>query len=369
MKLKERATAAPSAAQREIRKRYLGATFVTCVVLALIAGTIHVLQLGANRMNEMRDLAGIDVENEKEHIRAAGEDLYRNVAHEKRLTHTLTYTMEEAAGLLGVNEWKSLAEMVEVPAGEFLMGTDYLKADAQNKPQHKVYLDAFKIDKHEVTNAEYARFVAETNHRPPLNWSKGKFDAGYEMHPVTMVTWFDARDYCAWEGKRLPTEAEWEKAARGTDGRRWPWGDRMDVKRLNTYYSVGSTTPVGSYPLGASPYGALDMAGNVAEWVDSELVPYKGSTAPEEVFKAKIPVVPKDEKEKQMSVVDFVETDLRYKVMRGGSWKSDPFSTSTYHRNSQWPQLTTDFYGFRCAQDIAPETTKSEKTQDGASNG
>ncbi len=369
MEFKERTATALSEEQREIRKRYLGATFVTCVVLSLIGGTIHVLQLGANRMNEMRELASIDLDKEADHIRAAGEDLYRAMAHEQRTSHTLTYTIEEAASLLGLNEWKELAEMVLIPAGEFQMGTDYLKADAQNKPQHTVYLDAFKIDKFEVTNAEYARFVAATGHRPPLNWSDGKFAPGMERHPVTMVTWFDARDFCAWENKRLPTEAEWEKAARGTDGRRWPWGERMDVKRLNTYYSVGTTTPVGSYPLGASPYGVMDMAGNVSEWVDSELLPYKGSTAPEEIFRARIPVLPESKEEQRMSVADFVETDLRYKVMRGGSWKSDPFSTATYHRKSQWPQLTTDFYGFRCAQDIDPASAAAPKQQDGDTNG
>ncbi len=337
--------------QIAIRKRYIGATFVTCVVLALVGGTIHVLELGASRMQQMRDLAGFDLQDEDKRIRAAGEDLFRNEFHERGVTHTVTYTVEEAEGLLPVNEWKRLESMAKIPAGEFVMGTDNLKTDAQNRPAHKVNLPAYEIDVYPVTNAQYARFVAETGHRVPLNWAKGRFNPELAMHPVTMISWFDARDYCEWAGKRLPTEAEWEKAARGTDGRRWPWGNVMDVQKLNTYYSVGSTTPVNAFPEGVSPYGVYDMAGNVQEWVADNFEPYKNTDAPQIVFKGKKAVASTDKEDQKKKIAKFVETDEKYKVMRGGSWKGDPFSTSSYHRSYSWPNLTSDFYGFRCAKD------------------
>lgn len=335
------------------RKRYIGATFVSCVVLSLIFGTIHVLDLGANRLNEMRDKAGYDLSKEKEKVRAAGEDLFRTDAHEKRLSHTVTYTIEEAHGLLPANQWIELEKMVLIPEGEFVMGTDSLKTDAQNRPEHRPFLPAYYIDKYPVTNAQYARFVAETNHRPPLHWENGKIPPGLELHPVTMVTWFDARDYSAWAKKRMPTEAEWEKAARGVDGRRWPWGNQMEPTKLNTYYHVGSTTEVTAYPEGASPFGIFDMSGNVIEWVANDFLPYTDSEAPESLFSAKVPTLADNPAERNMRMVDFIETEERYKVMRGGSWKSDPFSTSTYHRSFSWPNFTSDFYGFRTAKDAS----------------
>jgi eukaryotic-like serine/threonine-protein kinase len=159
-------------------------------------------------------------------------------------------------------------ELVFVPAGDFLMGSDDGDAYAlsDEKPQHLVYLDAYWIDKTEVTNAMFARFVDVTGHDAGSNWrhvANGKPD-----HPVVRVNWFTANAYCEWAGRRLPTEAEWEKAARGTDGRWYPWGnERPDRSRGNIHLRSLGTTAVGSYPAGASPYGVLDMAGNVWEWV------------------------------------------------------------------------------------------------------
>jgi iron(II)-dependent oxidoreductase len=126
----------------------------------------------------------------------------------------------------------------------------------------------------------------------------------------------------------------------------------MDTQKINTYYNVGDTTEVTKYANGASPYGVFDMSGNVQEWVHDQFAPYEDSDAPENLFKAKVPMLPQSKAEQRMSIAAFQETDLRYKVMRGGSWKSDPFSTAAYHRNFQWPQKTTDFYGFRCAADV-----------------
>ena len=200
--------------------------------------------------------------------------------------------------------------MVYVPAGEFLMGSADADTEATDdqKPQHRVYLDAFWIDRTEVTNAMFARFVTETGHKTDaenlgqswaLNvttkqWGQttgadwqhprgpGSDTKGLEQHPVVHVSWNDALAYCRWAGRRLPTEAEWEKAAHGTDGRKYPWGNQdvtsnllnfadrnLDLsgadKSVDDGYQL--TAPVGTYLAGASPHGALDMAGNVWEWV------------------------------------------------------------------------------------------------------
>jgi formylglycine-generating enzyme required for sulfatase activity len=175
---------------------------------------------------------------------------------------------------------RPVGEMVFVPAGEFLMGTKdrhngVIRIDwGGEDPQHVVTLDSYWIDRTEVTNAQYRKCVQAGLCRPPATDTFE--DATYDNHPVFMVTWYDARDYCAWIGNRLPTEAEWEKAARGTDGREWPWGNEYpDCSRVNMgpvgsgdpSCTSGETAPVGTYPSGASPYGVLDMAGNVSEWV------------------------------------------------------------------------------------------------------
>ena len=160
------------------------------------------------------------------------------------------------------------AEMVFVPSGEFVMGS----ADADQsvfydqKPQHTVYLDAFWIDKYEVTNARYQRCVAAGSCPPSHFAHDDRFNG--DRQPVVGISWGDATAYARWVGGRLPTEAEWEKAARGTDGRIYPWGNQWDGSKANTSENgLGTATDVGSYPDGASPYGALDMAGNVWEWV------------------------------------------------------------------------------------------------------
>ncbi|MFQ5486878.1 MAG: formylglycine-generating enzyme family protein [Gammaproteobacteria bacterium] len=339
--------------ERQRRKRFLSATLVTCAALAMVGGALHVVKLGANRMEDMRNRASYDVSEMKSRIRAAGEEITRHRRHEAGLTKasTSSYSVAEAEALLSPEQWQELDKVVVVPAGEFIMGTDRERSDDYDRPRHKVMLPAYGIDKYPVTNAQYARFVAATGHRPPLHWQDGKIPPGLEMHPVTMVSWYDAASYAQWAGKRLPSEAEWEKGGRGTDGRRWPWGDRMDASRLNTYYGIGSTTEVTRYPKGASVYGVMDMAGNVSEWTADDFLPYEGSDASATVFQGKVPVAstPQD---RAYKVVDLVPVDAHYKVLRGGSWKSDPFSTTTYHRNFTWPHYASDFFGFRCASDI-----------------
>jgi len=150
--------------------------------------------------------------------------------------------------------------MVFVPAGEFLMGSNKV---SNERPPHQVCLDDYWIDKYPVTNAQFQRFVSETGYQTQGDWRR-EFVTGKENHPVVNVTWHDAVAFCEWAGKSLPTEAQWEKAARGTDGRIYPWGNQWDASRCNI--SGRGTTPVDQYPNGVSPYGCYDMMGNVDEW-------------------------------------------------------------------------------------------------------
>ncbi len=169
---------------------------------------------------------------------------------------------------------KEKCDMVLIPAGPFIMGINDIKQE--QRPSHKVYLNAFYIDRYEVTNAQYYEFldyIKKTNNHSkchkdepmnkdhiPNSWKDDYYN--HPEYPVVRVDWYDAYAYAAWAGKRLPTEAEWEKAARGTDERRWPWGDEWDFKKCN----VGDPEPIGSYEEGKSAYGCYDMAGSVAEW-------------------------------------------------------------------------------------------------------
>ena len=201
-------------------------------------------------------------------------------------------------------------EMVLIPAGEFQMGCDSEPSGICNssaQPSHSVYLDAYHIDKYEVTNARYINFLNQKGnndcgeyqcanldyYKNPIDNQNGQYvvKEGYENHPVSWVSWYGARDYCAATNGRLPTEAEWEKAARGSsDARNYPWGDTFpDCTLLNfgTFqgtwdYCIGQTTPVGSYPAGSSPYGLMDMSGNVEEWVNDWIDPNYYENSPYE---------------------------------------------------------------------------------------
>ena len=341
--------------QIEKRKRYMGATMVTCLTLSLVGGTIHILELGSNRMHDMREAAEIDLDKEHEHLRAAGEQLYRRLEHESGATVAQNYTVEQAQALLAPEQWAELDTLITIPEGVFIMGTDNERSDAHNRPAREMSLPAYRISKYPITNAQYARFIAETGYIAPQHWKGGRIPEGTELHPVTMVSWNNAKAYLDWAGLRLPTEMEWEKAARGEDDRRWPWGNSMDSSRLNTYYRVGSTTPVTTYEGGVSPFGVWDMSGNVTEWTASDFIPYPGSDAPAATFVAKVPQIPQGGDERGMKLVEFAATDERYKVLRGGAWKGDPFSTSVYHRNFAWPHSASDFFGFRGAADIVEE--------------
>ncbi|MDQ6979835.1 MAG: SUMF1/EgtB/PvdO family nonheme iron enzyme [Mariprofundaceae bacterium] len=329
-------------AQLQRRKKVAVATLITCIAAAMIGGSLHVMKLGSMRMEEMRAKASYNLSDMNDHIRAAGEELHVQERHEKNAKNV--YSIVEAQALLDDESRTELAKMVDIPAGDFIMGTDLQRANEQNKPAHRVHLDAFSIDKYPVTQGQYALFVAENRYRPPLNWKDGYIPQGMAKHPVTMVSWYNGRAYCEWKGKHLPQESQWEKAARGTKGQRWPWGEHMKADSLNVYYKVGHTTAVDAYPHGASPFGVMDMSGNVQEWTATQYAPYPGANASSLVFRPKRLDVSynagSEEKER-----------IFYYVMRGGSWKSDPFSAATYHRNYSMPNYASDFYGFRCAQE------------------
>lgn len=338
--------------QRLIRKRYLVATLITCIAAAMVFGALHVVKLGSNRMADMRAKASYDLKDEHKRIRAAGEDIYLQEKHESQKKAERTYKLTEVNALISPEQWQELESMVEIPAGPFVIGTNSERTDIQNRPEHKLILETFLIDKYPTTNVEYAKYIAQTKYRPPLDWENGEIPDNKMLHPVTLVSWYDAKNYCEFFGKRLPTEAEWEKAARGPQGNRWPWGNKMNSDYLNTYYNVGATTVVTRYESGKSYYGVYDMAGNVSEWTASEFLPYEGSTAPRELFAAKT-LVAQTPEDSAMSVGDFVELkDRVFRVRRGGSWKSDPFSTSSYHRNYSMPHYASDFFGFRCVKDV-----------------
>jgi len=236
-------------------------------------------------------------------------------------------------------------EMVLIPAGEFLMGSDpSVDEDAQDheQPQHTLSLPDYYLTKTPVTNAQYAAFVQATGHRQPEHWKDRKPPSGQEDHPVVWVSWHDAVAYCGWLSEvtgrpyRLPSEAEWEKGARGDDGRLWPWGNQWDAKRCNTIESgKGDTTPVGAYPQGASPYELLDMAGNVWEWTRSVHKSY--------------PYDPDDGRE------DLEAPDTVRRVLRGGSWDDYRGSARCVERSRGYPDSSADDLGFRLVSPVGSD--------------
>ena len=237
-----------------------------------------------------------------------------------------TVTPEGDIGSTWVRPKDGMA-MVYVPKGVFTMGSDLGEPDEQ--PVHDVYLDAFWMDQTEVTYTMYASFAPSRS----------------GQYPVQNATWEQASAYCAWVGSRLPTEAEWEKAARSPDKRTYPWGNQNPADDLVNFADVKSrlswgdvnvndgyenVAPVGSYPAGASMYGALDMAGNLAEWVNDwydetyySTSPLDNPTGPAEGF---------------------------FRALRGGSWYGNADSLRTTDRSWYIPEGGTDYVGFRCAQ-------------------
>jgi iron(II)-dependent oxidoreductase len=242
--------------------------------------------------------------------------------------------------------------MVLIPEGEFFMGNpDEDDVHYDEKPCHKVYLDAFWIDCYEVTNRHYKMFVDETGHKAPYvdtdwaspyNWEIGSYPAGRADYPVVLVSWEDATAYAAWAGKRLPTEAEWEKAARGGLAKKYyPWGNKIDKLHASYFTSItikNEMKPAGS--LIQNPYGIYDIAGNVWEWCADwygkpyyRMSPYENPQGPEEG---------------------------RYRVFRGGSWTSNEEFLRCSERAKNVPVYRSHVLGFRCAQSVRTNSAESQ---------
>lgn len=281
------------------------------------------------------------------------------------VTETITPTPTLMAGATQISPVDGMV-MIYIPEGEFLMGSDvevsideclklyeetvYTCVNSRfmdKVPAHYVSLDAYYIDKFEITNAQYANCVNEGECTRPYLISMYE-SPQYTEHPVVLINWYAANTYCKWRGARLPSEAEWEKAARGTDGRYYPWGKHFNGDLTNfcdrsctKYYSnqdyddgYGSIAPVGSYPDGASPYGVLDMAGNVGEWVADWYDNNYYVDSPKEN-----PHGP---------------SSGSSRGVRGGSYYSDDIGVSVTSRSSYGPDFKTVYYGFRCAMDTEP---------------
>ncbi|SPP64827.1 formylglycine-generating enzyme family protein [Nitrospira lenta] len=250
-----------------------------------------------------------------------------------------------AGGLEKDTKGKDGAPMVLIPEGPFPMGVPDGDRDGgrDEYPRHDIFVNNFYIDKFELTNGRYLEFVKATNHRIPQNptnptrnlWQGDTITESLADRPVVNVDWADANAYCQWAGKRLPTEAEWEKAAKGTADRRFPWGNVEPTnKHLNFNQKwIGEKTlmPVGSYELGKSPFGVYDVAGNVWEWVNDwydakyyEKSPAKNPTGPESGTK---------------------------RVLRGSGWQNETPTVRIFTRVDSDPTIRNESTGFRCAMD------------------
>jgi sulfatase modifying factor 1 len=227
------------------------------------------------------------------------------------------------------------APMVLVPAGEFPMGSD--EGDDDEQPVHRVGLDSFYLDTFEVTNGRFAKFVVAIQSEPPWGFADQETPVVDAERPVRWVTWLEATGYCLWAGKRLPTEAEWEKAARGPEGRVYPWGNDPPTAAHAVFglkEGAETVSPIGDHPQGASPYGVQDLAGNLYEWVSDWY---------DDAFYAASPL-----RNPRGPVAGST------KVQRGGSYINSPYRLRSAFRTKGDPTEHDPHVGFRCAQDAPP---------------
>jgi len=247
------------------------------------------------------------------------------------------------------------APMVLIPAGRFSMGSD--DGEIDEKPIHVVYVDALYVGKYEVTTSRYAKFLTLTRREEPFKWGEVRLHNDADR-PVVGVSWEDARAYCESVGKRLPTEAEWEKAARGTDGRKYPWGNEDPTSEYGNFgecckwHGYATLAVVGSFEKGESPYGVHDMGTNLSEWTADWYSANYYQNSP-----ASNPKGPSVSTEVKPLSFNF----SRHKVIRGGSWTSGPNSVRTAFRAESVPSARHGNVGFRCAVSAATVRSGHDK--------
>jgi len=270
-------------------------------------------------------------------------------------------------------------DMVMVPGGPFLMGVDKeVNADTKKMsavkrlkyavsreafhdegPAHTVNLDTFNIDKYEVSNKQYGEFIKATGHPAPAYWDDHKRNKPEQ--PVSGVNWNDATAYCSWANKRLPTEAEWEKTARGPEGYKYPWGNELNSSNANFGRQKEFTANVDAYPGGKSPYGVYNMSGNVFEWVQDWYDPHYYKTSKHSLN----PTGPKEGAflSNTGTYVDRIAVGKK-RVIRGGSWYAPAATVTTTHRF--WNDPMNNSYGvglgFRCARSVESDSVLEGRT-------
>lgn len=254
-------------------------------------------------------------------------------------------------------------DFVLIPTADFFMGSDQARdagAHVDEFPGHVLHVTDYYIMRYPVTNAQYLQFIQDTGHRQPLFWTEGAFPAGKENHPVVGVSFRDAVAFCKWAGEktgflvRLPSEPEWEKAARGSDARLYPWGNDWKPGVCNTSEAKSNgTSSVGQYsPAGDSPYGVAEMGGNVQEWCSSLFGPYPyDPTDGRETLVYDLEgkeLLPRQSEMGTTSVIESMEAGLGKTVIRGGSWRESKHQARCAYRSWSAPMHRSDDTGFRC---------------------